>query len=587
MSFQNSWPGVHLKFSIRNTGRTRSHNAGWEKSSGRLLTGSKITVRRPAKGFLQSNQTFAGFRQQVSYAILPGFGHNECIGTDGENGVKVLCGNEMMKQLLVLPVFAFAVCCPLNAQVPEEPIQITRGVPQFFVDDWLVDNRYAVKYKNNAVVHVVHPPQKYAGNPIYQGDSGYVSVVRNPQTGLFQLWTQVHDWEEKQDGGRTRYAIAYAESRDGLSWVAPELELFDWKGSRKNNIVIRGPKNARASGPQLLLTLPEEQKRGYSYVMTYRTGGAGKDHDGIRLVGSHDGIHWDTDGEVRLKHMHSDTLNSIVYDAVRDRYFMTCRAKDRYRRFKGDMVDTGASRRISFLTSDELWTEWNDSPQALLTPDEIDARSHNNFFYGMPVHYHAGIYWGFLWVFRMNDPIHTELVTSRDGIHWHRSPERTPLIPRGADQTWDDGMTFGGPHWVEVEDEWWFYYAGHDGPHDSKERTAAIGLATCAKERLIGLRGPENGGGVVVTRLLRWPGGDLFVNASARGSNAEVSVRISDAIRDPQNGFDHDDCNPFPGDAVRHKVIWKNDRSMNEFKGRVIRLEFFLQDADLFTFAAE
>ena len=127
------------------------------------------------------------------------------------------------------------------------------------------------------------------------------------------------------------------------------------------------------------------------------------------------------------------------------------------------MIDTGASRRISFLTSDELWTEWQGSPRALLTPDEIDAESHYNFFYGMPVHHFAGIYWGFLWVFRMNDPIHTELVTSRDGIHWRRSPKRVPLIPLGEEGAWDDGMTFGGPHWIEVGDQGWFYYAGHDG----------------------------------------------------------------------------------------------------------------------------
>ena len=48
-------------------------------------------------------------------------------------------------------------------------------------------------------------------------------------------------------------------------------------------------------------------------------------------------------------------------------------------------------------------------------PDEVDAAREFNYFYGMPVHHHAGIYWGFLWVFQMNDPIHTELVTSRDG----------------------------------------------------------------------------------------------------------------------------------------------------------------------------
>ena len=475
-----------------------------------------------------------------------------------------------------------------SAQVPEEPVEIEIGVPQFFIDDWLVDNRFAIKYKNNAVVHVAHPPVKHPANPVYKGDSGYVSVARHSESGRFQLWTQVHDWEEKLDGGKTRYAIAYAESEDGLTWTAPNLGLHEWKGSKENNIVIRGPKNARASGPQILLTLPEKEKRGYRYIMTYRTGGAGKDHDGMRLAGSNDGIHWDTDSEFRLKHLHSDTLNSIVYDSDRNRYLMTCRAKDRYRRFRGEMINTGASRRISILTNDSLWTEWKGSPQALLTPDELDAEQDYNFFYGMPVHHYAGIYWGFLWVFRMNDPIYTELVTSRDGIHWKRSPKRVPLIALGVDDAWDDGMTFGGPHWVEVDDQWRFYYAGHDGGHDSKERKAAIGLATCAKEQLISLRGPLNDGGVVITRLLRWPDGGLFLNTAPADPEKEskATVRVSDPIRDLIEGYDHTDCGALTG-GVRQRVTWKNGRTMEDFSGKVIRLEIFLENADLFTLVAE
>ena len=40
-----------------------------------------------------------------------------------------------------------------------------------------------------------------------------------------------------------------------------------------------------------------KQKRGYRYVMSYRVGGAGRELDGIRLIGSHDGIHWDEAGD--------------------------------------------------------------------------------------------------------------------------------------------------------------------------------------------------------------------------------------------------------------------------------------------------
>ncbi|MBM82817.1 MAG: hypothetical protein CMJ78_19830 [Planctomycetaceae bacterium] len=148
-------------------------------------------------------------------------------------------------------------------------------------------------------------------------------------------------------------------------------------------------------------------------------------------------------------------------------------------------------------------------------------------------------------------------------------------------------MTFGGPHWVEVGDEWWFYYAGHDGGHNTKGRKAAIDLATTKKERLIGLHGPAKGGGVVITRLLKWPGGDLFVNAASRGDGpAELSVRVSNAIRDPIKGYGHSDCTDFPGDALRHKVTWEGNASMNAFTGKLVRLEFFLQNVDLFSFVA-
>ena len=109
------------------------------------------------------------------------------------------------------------------AQVPNEPVDVARGVPQFFIDDWLVDNRYAVKYKHNAVVHSVHPPRKHEANPVYRGDCGYVNVARHPESGKFQLWSQVHYWAEKPSGRSSRYAIAYAESNDGLNWDAPNV----------------------------------------------------------------------------------------------------------------------------------------------------------------------------------------------------------------------------------------------------------------------------------------------------------------------------------------------------------------------------
>ena len=383
---------------------------------------------------------------------------------------------------------------------------------------------------------------------------------------------------------------------DGIEWVKPNLGLFEWEGTRENNVVYRGINEARASGPQVILSLPESEKRGFKYVVSYRVGGAKKENDGIRLVGTDDLIHWDAESDTRIKHSHSDTLNSIVYDARRKEYVMSCRAKDRYRAFEGEVIDVGMSRRVARMVSDELWTEWESEPQMWIIPDEQDhAGGRWNFFYGMPMHYHAGIYWGFLWAFRMNDPIETQLLMSRDGMNWERQAAvltgdpsiplvRPALIPRGSEGEWDDGMTFGGPHWVEVGDEWWFYYGAADGPHDSKERTSAIGVATLRKEGLVSLYGPENGGGVVVTRRLIWPGGDLFVNVNAL--EGELRVRVSNAKRMPLEGYDYEDGETFSGDRTVHRVQW-GSRGMDELKGREVRFEFFLRDADLYTFWAK
>ena len=94
--------------------------------------------------------------------------------------------------------------------------------------------------------------------------------------------------------------------------------------------------------------------------------------------------------------------------------------------------------------------------------------------------------------------------------------------------------------------------------------------------------GPASGG-VVCTRPLRWPGGKLLVNADAR--QGELTVRVSDELRRPLEGFDYEDCQTFTGDGVSQEVTW-DGRSTDALKGRAIRLEFLLRDADLYTFRA-
>lgn len=509
-----------------------------------------------------------------------------------------------MRSLLSIIVIA-AFCLETSnvaAQIPTEPVAIGFE-PQFVFDNWIVDNHWAIRYKRQAVKRVFHQARRHGTSPVLEGDQpSYVWVARDEKNGRFQMYYQANFRRDLPDpdkeglpgatakakGRKFETHIAYAESPDGIHWTKPDLKLFPWHKHAPNNIVIGrlDSPTTETCGP-VLLDVPKADRRGYRHLMLYRAKGRGiRDFTGIRIIGSHDGIRWDADSDTRIAHLHSDHHNTVSFDPRRGEYVMYCRAKHIYRAFGDTMLDTGASRRVARFTSPSLWSDWltqeNRLPQTILIPDAIDSETHFNFFYGMPTRYRHGIYWGFLEPFRMNDFIQSELAVSRDGMQFQRFTGRKPIIPYGEEGSWNDEMIFVSPAWIEVDDEWWLYYSGWDGPHGTPDRTGAIGLAKIRKEGFVSMRGPI-GGGVVCTRALVWPGGPLFVNTDA--SEGELKVRISDVRRRPIEGFDYEDCLIFSGDDVRHEVQW-NTGNVQDLAGKVIRLEFYLKNSDLYAFQA-
>ncbi len=478
---------------------------------------------------------------------------------------------------------------PLQAQpidpIPSEPLEIGNET-QFVFDNWSIDNHWTAKWGQDGVVKVFHQPVKYESNPVIP-EGGFLCPVYDEEAQLFRMWyakwTKTTDTadavEEAGQKVRLSHAIAYAESRDGIAWTLPNLGLIEFGGTKENNVVWQGPTGYRASSPQILQVKPGDEAD-QKYLMLYRTTGATKAQNGISIIGSNDGIHWDPESNTRIIDIGSDTFNNVVYDPRREEYVCFLRPKHIYEH-GNDRLKDGAGRRVARLSSPDLWHEWTGRPQTILVPDSRDMKEENRFYYGLPTRYAHGAYWSCLWLYNL-ETVQPEMIWSRDGFHFERLPERTPLIPPGPEGSWDDGMIFAGPYWVEVGDEWWFYYTGWDGPHNTLERTAGIGLTRVRKEGLVSLHGPKHGG-VVATRLLKWPGGKLRLNANA--SEGKLQVRVLGPDREEIPGFTWEACEPFTGDAVDHIVKW-NDHSIEDLEGHELRLEFLLQDADLFAFQA-
>ena len=366
--------------------------------------------------------------------------------------------------------------------------------PQFFVDDHLVDNRWGVEYLTEAVIRVFHAPVKHAGNPVIAGRGGYVNVRR--EGGRFRMWYQDY-WDQSLEPRRYTYGVAYAESEDGVDWRLPTIGRHPFKGTKENNIVLLGPGGGRAEVPYLL-DVPEEARRGYPYLLLYLT----DEPKSARLIGSYDGVDWDPASDTCIAPGFTpDTHGSIVWDRRRGRFVWFTRATNLYR-------DRGARRKVARLEHERLWEEWPIRSENILLPDQLDAETVHNYFYGMPTRYHAGIYWGFLWPYRHQEDIYTALAFSRDGSNFQRPPDRPPLIGLGAEGAWDGGMVMAS-NWVEVGDEWWIYYAGTSGRHKERDPLPGIGLARLRKEGFASLRSPA-GGGFVVTKVLQGPAGGCW-----------------------------------------------------------------------------
>ncbi len=444
--------------------------------------------------------------------------------------------------------------------------------PQLFVDDYLLDNYWGVKFKEETVTRFIHTPVKHEANPVLKGKGGYVNVVYDQEDKIFRMWYQDF-WILSIEPFKYTYGIAYAESKDGINWTLPNIGKYDYKGSKDNNIVLRGPNDTTAACP-FVLDLPKEKKRGYKFVMQYNSA-----PHGVYLIGSNDGINWDTENRMRIMaDFGPDTQGSIVYNPRTKKFNFFARATNIY------AGEIGMRRKVSAMEHDELWSEWPIYPENIMLPDEVDARKGSWKFYGMPTKYFAGIYWGMLWPYSpIKQTITTELAISRDGWHFSRFPDRQQLIDRGKENTWDHGMILGTPNWLEVGDDWWLYYSATDSDHSSKKNIPGIGLTRIRKEGFVSMRIPE-GGGSIVTRLLRWPGGKLMINADA--GQGEITVKVTGYDLQPIAGFDPEPSIALKGDKVRHEVNWKNG-DINLLKDKEIRLQFFIKSSgDIYGFQA-
>jgi hypothetical protein len=122
-----------------------------------------------------------------------------------------------------------------------EPIPLDIGSRrELLVDDFLLDRREGVELRLHAptpreVVLVCDAPWEGSG-------CGYETVFRDgDRIRMYYVAADLTSADGTKMASRPIFAC-YAESQDAIHWVKPELGLFEFGGSKRNNIVWSGSK---------------------------------------------------------------------------------------------------------------------------------------------------------------------------------------------------------------------------------------------------------------------------------------------------------------------------------------------------------
>jgi len=432
----------------------------------------------------------------------------------------------------------------------------------------LLDSRI-IESTDNAKL-TVGTVNKHPGNPLFgedkpwekRFDNLYANVIYDHEDKLYKCWYSpfIVDNSAKgmtlQQRQKTRYrppggremAICYAVSRDGLKWEKPELGLVDFEGSKRNNILWRGPHGA---GVLKDARDPDPARRYKTFFQ------------GIKVAFSTDGIHWGKAISCPEIKVAGDTHNNALWAPTLGKYVGITRTWGAPR-----------GRQVARTESDDF-LKWTKAEVVL------EGLEKNLQTYAMPVFYHGGVYLGLVAIHDQKaDRVWTELTWSPDTLQWNRVCPGTPLIANSEkEMAYDWGCAYAGAYPVFLEDEVRIYYGGSDGKHTSW-REGFLCLATLRPDGFAGYEQIDaNTPASVTTAPIACSGKKLRLSADVSGGGSIAVTVLDDENKELAEG------ELIAKTVTDAGVLWKNGFSPARLEDKQARLRFELRDAKLYSFS--
>lgn len=476
---------------------------------------------------------------------------------------------------------------------------------QLFLDDGAIERMSGVK-------RTLHQPEKCGAVLRPDRSRGQIALQSrsvpqwNPEKAHWEWWYW-GSYSVPPYGPYHSTAISlvhYATSADGIHWETPSLGLYEWRGSKDNNIACDPEAGHRSLYHIIRDEQDEDPQRRYKglFNSSNRTPAI-----------SPDGFDWT---ELDVPEIPSSDESHFTWDEQSEQYLAMVKKGTEW----GRSVWLSTSKDFIHWTEPKLTLRSDEVDKenrkcriqqvvegpAYLSPPLVDDGDYIGEVYQMAVMPYEGIYVGFPGLFNPAGAIpppqtnHTginqvELTVSRDLYHWERVADREVFI--GVDP-WDgvnygtaQNLLCGRPH-VHKDREIRIYYnacrfRGHRELYQDVDEKlfsdmSALALAKLRLDGFVSLDGEEEG--EVITRPFEVGGEGLTVNVDA--SQGQLRAELLDAeTMAPLPGFSADESEALPGDHLAGRLAWRGGQALAA--ERPVRVRFRLQRAQLYAFWLE
>ena len=398
----------------------------------------------------------------------------------------------------------------------------------------------------------------------YRGSSA-VDYIHREELEPGETWVAAHE-----------KVVCYAESRDGIHWTRPSLGQVEFNGSRDNNILeVRGAAKLnpfRDDNP----AAPAEAR--YKAVAFAKPG----NHRGLVALSSPDGIRWSWMREIPvITDGAFDSHNVAFWDGERGVYVAL------YRDFLHGVRTLKYATSKDFVEwSEGRWVDYGDAPtEHLYTNATVPYFRAPHIYLSFPKRFvtyripqHLDPALAADWP-GLSDGV---LMSSRDGVHWHRFMEA--FIRPGRDRrNWihRNGLVARGIVPTAPGEISLYTVQHYTYPSAHLQRVVV---------RTDGFASASAGypGGELITKPFRFSGENLVLNYSTSAAGS-IQVEIQDVNGNPAPGLSLTESVPIWGDELEGKAGWIyggkiREKPLRRIAGKTVRLRFVLQDADLYSF---